>query len=819
MPVVCCDSQFRLRRVVFSLAAVSAYVLAFFPLYRLNGPGAAALATIPVVALAWLWGLRGGLIVGILTFPLNTLLFNLVGLEGWDAVFRQGGGPGQVMAVLIGGGIGHLRDLGERLKVEITERERAVQFLEESEKRYRRLVESSLGLICTHDLEGTLLSVNPAAAHALGYESAELVGGNQIRLLAPSVRHLFPSYLKRIREQKRDHGLLRIVTKDGDERIWAYRNVLLEEAEGNPYVLGHAQDITELKRVEEALRESEERHRNLVQGVDAIVWEADAATWQFTFVSQRGEAVLGYPVEQWLKEPDFLVNHLHPDDREQAATSCLAAIAEGGENDFEYRAVAADGRVVWLRDIVHLVRDAKGQVRELRGLMVDITEQKKAEEQLVQNAFSDALTGIANRALFLDLLGRALKRRFRHPDYLFAVLFLDLDRFKLVNDSLGHNIGDELLRAVARRLEKCLRSQDTVARLGGDEFTMFLEDIKDETDATRVAERVHKELRTSFQVDGHEIFTTSSIGIALSSTGYNQAEDVLRDADTAMYRAKALGRACYSMFDTAMHERAVALLQLDHGLRRALERKEFRLHYQPIVLLETAKVIGLEALLRWEHPERGLVSPAEFIPLAEETRLIIPIGRWGLEEACRQARAWQTQFGADLSVSVNLSAKQLLQPDLVDQIIQMLQKFSAGPRSLKLEITESMIMENIELVISMLQQLKALGIQLYMDDFGTGYSSLSYLHRLPVDVLKIDRSFVSGTALGVEKPEVVRTIMTLARDLGIDAIAEGVETAEQLAQLRGLGCKYGQGYLFSKPLDSEAAGKFIAGRLQRATGI
>ena len=413
------------------------------------------------------------------------------------------------------------------------------------------------------------------------------------------------------------------------------------------------------------------------------------------------------------------------------------------------------------------------------------------DTRLVRNAFSDALTRLANRALLLDRLGSALKRRIRHPDYLFAVLFLDLDRFKLVNDSLGHNIGDELLRAVARRLEKCLRPQDTVARLGGDEFTMFLEDIKDETDATRVAERVHKELRNPFQVDGHEVFTTSSIGIALSSTGYVQPEDLLRDADTAMYRAKALGRACYSMFDTTMHERAVALLQLDHDLRRALERKEFRLHYQPIVRLETAEPIGFEALLRWEHPGRGLVSPAEFIPLAEETRLIVPIGHWVLEEACRQARAWEAQFGSDLPVSVNLSGRQFSQPDLVGQITQILQQFSLEGRSLKLEITESLIMENIESVITMLRQLKALGIQSSMDDFGTGYSSLSYLHRLPIDVLKIDRSFVSGTHSGVEKPEVVRTVLTLAFDLGIDTIAEGVETAEQMAQLRALGCKYG----------------------------
>ena len=481
--------------------------------------------------------------------------------------------------------------------------------------------------------------------------------------------------------------------------------------------------------------------------------------------------------------------------------------------------MAADGRVVWLRDIVHLVRDGKAHVRQLRGVMVDITEQKQAQEQLVRNALSDALTGLANRVLLLNRLGAALKRQVRRQDYLFAVLFLDLDRFKMVNDSLGHNIGDQLLVAVARKLETCVRSQDTVARLGGDEFTIILDDVKDETDATRVAERIREELGTPFQVEGHEVFTTSSIGIALSSPGYTRPEDLLRDADTAMYRAKAMGKACYSMFDTAMHERAVALLQLDHNLRRALERKEFRLHYQPIVSLETSEVTGFEALLRWRRPDRALVSPAEFIPFAEETRLIIPIGRWVLEEACRQVGAWQAQFRAVLPVSVNLSGRQLAQPDLVDQVTQILQQFSLDPRTLRLEITESMIMENIESVITMLRQLKALGIQAYMDDFGTGYSSLSYLHRLPIDVLKIDRSFVSGTHSGVEKPELVRTVVTLAYDLGMNVIAEGVETAEQLTQLKALGCKYGQGYLFSKPLDAEAAGKLIPGRLQLAQAI
>ena len=687
------DPQSPLRRVLFSLAAIGAYVFAFFPLYRLTGPGTAALVAAPVIAVAWLWGLRGGVIVGVLTFPLNTLLFNLVGLEGWDPIFRAGGGPGQVMLVLIGAGIGQLRDLGGRLTVEITERERTEDALRESEERFRGLFEEAPVAYHEIDCEGIVLRVNRAECTLLGYEAEEILG---------------------------------------------------------------------------------------------------KYTWDFIALEEREPARQAFRRKIGGEQPLEIV---HRTD------------------------IRRDGAPLTVEIHQSLIRDAKGAVTGMRTARVDITERERAEEQLVRNAFSDALTGLANRALLRDRLDRALKRQIRHPDYLFAVLFLDLDRFKLVNDSLGHTIGDELLRAVARRLEKCLRSQDTVARLGGDEFTMFLEDIRDETDATRVAERVYKDLRAPFQVAGHEVFTTSSIGIALSSTGYTQPEDLLRDADTAMYRAKSLGKACYSMFDTAMHERAVALLQLDHDLRRALERKEFRIHYQPIVRLENAEVTGLEALLRWEHPARGFVSPAEFIPLAEETRLIIPIGRWALEETCRQVRAWQLQFGADIPVNVNLSGKQLSQPDLVCQITQILEQFFLDGRSLKLEITESVIMENIESVITMLQQLKALGIQSSMDDFGTGYSSLSYLHRLPIDVLKIDRSFVSGTRTGVENPEVVRTIITLARDLGIDAVAEGVGTAEQLAQLRELGCKYGQGYLFSKPLDSEAAGKFIAGRLHQAAGV
>lgn len=449
-------------------------------------------------------------------------------------------------------------------------------------------------------------------------------------------------------------------------------------------------------------------------------------------------------------------------------------------------------------------------------LKQEISDRQRIEDQLVHSAFHDKLTGLPNRALFMDRLEHAIERTKRREDYLFAVLFLDLDRFKVVNDSLGHMVGDQLLLAIASRIKACLRSSDTVARLGGDEFTILLEDINDVSDAKRLANRIQEELMLPFNLSGHEVFTTASIGIALSATGYDLPEQLLRDADTALYRAKARGKACYEVFDKAMHACAIALLQLENDLWRAIERQEFRIHYQPIISLKSGKINGFEALVRWQHPDRGLIYPIEFIPMAEETGLIIPIGWWVLREACRQIHLWQEQFPASppLTISVNISSKQFSQHDLSAQIEQMLQEINLDPRTLKLELTESAIMANAESANVMLSQLRHLGVQLYMDDFGTGYSSLSYLHRFPIDTLKIDRSFVSRRSVDDENSEIVRTIITLAHNLRIHVSAEGVETTEQLDLLRALKCEYAQGYFFSKPLDGEAASALIAAELK-----
>lgn len=457
---------------------------------------------------------------------------------------------------------------------------------------------------------------------------------------------------------------------------------------------------------------------------------------------------------------------------------------------------------------------AERHVQELNNYIAEQERISRVLEETKEHfrhaAFHDSLTGLPNRAMFTQLLQAEIESNKRRTDHLFAVLFLDLDRFKNINDSMGHTHGDLLLVAFAERLERTLRPIDTLARFGGDEFAILLSGIEDTTAAVRVAERIHEELTQPFNLDKNSAFASASIGIALSSTGYERPEDILRDADTAMYRAKENGKARYEMFDSGMHAKAVSRLQLEHDLRQAVEQKEFCVYYQPIIALETKHLAGFEALVRWNHPRRGIVSPADFIPVAEETGLIVPIGRWVLEEACRKVREWQLASPSHraLSLSVNLSGRQVAQPDLVEQIQQALEESRLNPHHLKLEITESVVMENAEAAAQTLKQLRALGVQLSIDDFGTGYSSLSYLHRFPLNYLKIDRSFVDRMTTDGDDA-IVRTIATLARNLGMEVIAEGIETEEQYKRLKALGCEYGQGFLFSRPVNVEAAYRLL----------
>ena len=572
----------------------------------------------------------------------------------------------------------------------------------------------------------------------------------------------------------------------------------------------YLKNIQTVERHVAALRESEERFRSAF----------DYATIGMALVSPEGRwlqvnrslcDILGYSEDELLGMTFQEVTH--PDEL-ASVLSHVGRMLEGKMPtcQTEKRFIHKDGHLVWMYLSISRVGGEPSAGSRLIFQVQDITDRKLAERRLLHDAFHDALTGLSNRALFIDRLKLALARHKRLGADHFAVLFLDLDRFKVINDSLGHAIGDQLLVGIARRLETCLRPGDTVARLGGDEFTILLEDVTDAREVTAIAKRIQKELALPFNLGGHEVFTTASIGIAPSTTGYERPDDILRDADTAMYRAKSLGKSRYEIFDREMHTRAVNLLHLETDLRRALDRREFTVYYQPIVALETGAVQGFEALLRWRHPVHGFIAPDEFIPVAEETGLILPVGRWALEEACRQMREWQSQFprADEMYVSVNLSGRQFANPKLSEQIREALKTTGLKPESLKLEITESVVMENIEKTIEMLRQLRALGVESSIDDFGTGYSSLSYLHHFPSTTLKVDRSFISRMGGSDKDGEIVRTILLLARNLGMRVVAEGVETEAQLAQLQALSCDYGQGYLFSKAVNAAAIGRLLS---------
>lgn len=508
-------------------------------------------------------------------------------------------------------------------------------------------------------------------------------------------------------------------------------------------------------------------------------------------------SIIYFTYEKYLEDIRATAAQAERAERERAEAEHARAEAE------RLRAEQAERHVEELNRYVDKLENAGRELEESR-------------EHFRHAAFHDALTGLPNRSLFTDHLRVALRRAQQNEKYMFGVLFLDLDRFKNINDSLGHPCGDELLILVARRLETCIRQTDMVARFGGDEFAILVDAIQDASDVILIAEKVQQVISAPFKLAIHEAITTASIGVALSTSVYAEAEDIVRDADTAMYRAKDHGKARYEIFDTAMHTRAVTLLRLESDLRRALEKEELCVYYQPIVSLAGRELYGFEALVRWQHPERGIISPDDFIPLAEETGLILPIGLQVLRESCNQLRRWQQRSPSnrDLIMSVNLSGKQLMQPDLIERIEEVLRESQINPWHLKLEITETVVMENPELAAVTLAKLRGLGVRLSIDDFGTGYSSLSYLNRFPVDTLKIDRSFVNSMNKADENLQIVKTIVTLAGNLGMQVVAEGVESEEQLDQLRSLKCQYGQGYLFSKPLDVAEADLFILNSLR-----
>ncbi len=605
----------------------------------------------------------------------------------------------------------------------------------------------------------------------------------------------------------------RIVRPDGEVRWVHLRAEVFRDEGGEPLrMVGTVHDITERKKAEERLREAEERYRLVARATNEVIWDHDLTT-NAQLWDGAVEAMFGYSPEEMGDDAAWWEERIHPEDRERVLASTEAALRSSGETwTEEYRFRHADGSYVTVVDRAYLVRDAEDRPVRILGSIMDVTERKRAEEQLEHQALHDPLTDLPNRQLLLDRLGHALARTGRRRGSGAAVLFMDLDGFKVVNDSLGHEIGDRLLVEVAKRLKGCLRPEDTLARFAGDEFIVLIEQVEGADDALRVTQRITEEFRGPFVLEGRELVVRLSIGVALGDAHTKSPEELLRNADAAMYRAKA-DAADYRVFDPQMHEQALGRMELESYLRRALEKEEFKVYYQPKFRLgQPDKIESVEALVRWEHPEKGLMLPDEFIPVAEETGLIIPLGGWVTKEACRQARDWQERYPSEppLSVCVNLSAGQVRHPGLFQDVRSALGESGLAPGSLILEITEGTLLKDTEMLETIFGELKALGVRLAIDDFGREYSSLSYLKRLPVDVLKIDRLFLESLGEDQANTTIVEAVISLAHSLGLEVTGEGVESAEQLELLRGMGCDFAQGYHLARPLPSEEVAPLLA---------
>lgn|GEM_PF-831314 len=677
------------------------------------------------------------------------------------------------------------------LTTDITQRKQTQIALCTSEERLSTIINTNSDGLIVVDPRGVVRFANPAAENLFGRPASDLLGHWLGSLYVVS-----------------ELAEISIIRPTG-EVVIAEMRVVQIQWENDTAFLASLRDVTQRQQAEERLKKREEQFRLIFElaPTGMAILTPDG---RFLKVNQALCNTLGYDNEDLLEQT--FIGVTHSDDLFSSLTLHKKLLqGEISHCQLETRYLTKDSSIVNAILQMVLVRDDRGDPVQLIAQIVNITDRKRAEEQLQHNAFYDGLTDLPNWALFMDRLARALQRSKRYECYVAAVLLLDIDHFKAINDSLGHGAGDQLLIAIARRLEVCLRPTDTVARLGGDEFAILLDDIQNIKVAISTAEKIQQELAAAFELEDRTIFATASIGIATTAVDYIQAADLLRDADIAMYRAKEAGRAHHEVFDRAMYARALERLQLETDLRHAIDRQEFLVYYQPIVSLRTGRLNGFEALIRWQHPTRGLVSPMEFIPVAEETGLILPIGQWVFQEACHQLQHWQKLFPtmSSLTVSVNLSSKQFAQADLLEQIDRVLQETGLKGNRLKLEITESVFIDNAKAARIILQALQARQIELCIDDFGTGYSSLSYLHRFPVNTLKVDRFFVSKMNASIETCEIVRTILTLARNLGMNAIAEGIETAQQLNQLKQLGCEYGQGYWFAKPLPAQQATALI----------
>ncbi|MEO8382672.1 MAG: EAL domain-containing protein [Acidobacteriota bacterium] len=674
-----------------------------------------------------------------------------------------------------------LRIAGEIL-VSALERRRTYLALSESERRHRLLFERNLAGVYRNTVDGRIMECNESMAGMLGYGSREEF--LQLRAIDlyfdPSERAPF---LERVRREGGIRGQeVRLRRKDGS-LLWGLESVHMV----GDVIEGTVVDITDRKRAETALRDSEARYRLMAENSTDLIART-TPEGVFLYASDALRNLLGF-------EPADVVGtsiraFIHPEDR----PLLRAIVPDANGRTFSYRALRRDGTFVWFESTSRAILDANGKVAEVISVSRDIGERRRAEEQIEYQAYHDALTGLPNRLLFRDRLTIALAHAKRQQTPL-VVMFLDLDRFKIVNDTLGHSLGDDMLRVIAARLRSVLREGDTIARMGGDEFTVLLSDLGQAEDAAKIAQKLLETVAQPVRVEGHELYVTTSIGIALHPSDGDTAESLLKNADSAMYRAKELGRNSYQLCTPAMNVRAAERLSIESALRRAIEREELVVYYQPLVQLETRRTVGMEALVRWNRPGHGLMQPASFIGIAEETRMIIPIGEWVLRQACRQARQWDS-----LRISVNLSPRQFQQSDICAVVSHALEESGLDPRLLELEITESTAMLNTARTIATLAELRELGVRIAIDDFGTGHSALSYLRRFPIDRVKIDREFVQEIDKSRSNRAIVSAIVAMAHGLDLSVTAEGVETEAQVEILREQKCEEVQGFLFGRPM-------------------
>ena len=684
-----------------------------------------------------------------------------------------------------------------------------------SDNLFSALIQNSTDIITVLNPQGIVLYESPSVQKITGFFPEELVNKNIFEFIHPqdaeSVLQSFSALLEY--PNQAGHSEFRFLKKTGD---WCHLEVVGTNLLNDPQVHGiviNSRDITERKIFQQALAKSEAKFRSLIDNSSDLIFII-AAEGDISFINRPISDAFGYRMRRL--SALRMLSLVHHEDIDEL-TSQWDEMKSGRIDLFRMEVRFKNVNQAWNvyeLTCINLLEDLSVQ-----GILVnarDVTQRKNTEEKLKFLALNDPLTSLANRTYFSQCIENQFQRRLREPDYLFSLIFLDLDHFKMVNDGLGHAAGDQLLQQIAKRLTTCVRSLDIVARLGGDEFAILLADVSSIEQVIRVADRIRKVLKTPFVLEGKEVFSSASMGIALSTPETRNPDELLRDADTALYRAKENGRGGYEIFDQEMHLRAVNFLHIETELRKALDANALELYYQPIFALSTGKLKGMEALIRWKHPYQGFIEPDRFIPIAEETGLIESLGWWVFQEACSKLKSWNSlgQDFSDLYVSINLSTRQFKQTALVEKITDALEDYAINPSRLCLEITESVLIQDPEAATEMFSSLRDLGVQLFMDDFGTGYSSLSYLQRFPVDALKIDRSFIrhineESSRGSMEDMEIVRAIASLAKNLGIHVIAEGIEQQAQLRLLQDINCDYGQGFLFAKPMEAEQAQNFI----------